>query len=174
MGRWWRRPIDCYDSQRILVHGIVINLWMGSCALSPLIMTSVLRVPERCKHMFMVMMTGDYDHRESSLCDSRGVFWLTSIIHCHYGISNWSHSQIPWCTCSIPHNAPFRAEMCTFLFWMEHCGIWNRCILGFVKMVYYKWECSWRRTYFNMVPLRVELCRYPGTKEALSWDYYLE
>ena len=20
-----------------------------------------------------------------------------------------------------------------FLFWMEHCGIWNRCILGFVK-----------------------------------------
>ena len=27
--------------------------------------------------------------------------------------------------------------MCTFLFWMEHCGILNRCILGFVKLVHY-------------------------------------
>ena len=28
------------------------------------------------------------------------------------------------------HNAQPRTEMCTFLFWMEHCGILNRCILG--------------------------------------------
>ena len=27
--------------------------------------------------------------------------------------------------------------MCTFLFWLEHCGIWNRCILGFVKVIYW-------------------------------------
>ena len=46
---------------------------------------------------------------------------------------NWSNSQIPECTCSISHNAPFR----TFLFIMEHCGIWNRCILRFVKLVYW-------------------------------------
>ena len=44
-------------------------------------------------------------------------------------------SQIPECTCSISHNATFRTEMCTFLFWMLHCGIWNRCILGFVNEV---------------------------------------
>ena len=37
----------------------------------------------------------------------------------------------------ISHNAPFRTEMCTFLFWMEHCGIWSRCILGFVKLIHY-------------------------------------
>ena len=49
---------------------------------------------------------------------------------------NWPHSQIPECTCSISHNAQFRTEMCTFLFWMEHFGIWNRCMLGFVKSVY--------------------------------------
>ena len=42
-------------------------------------------------------------------------------------------SQIPECTCSISHNAPFRTEICTFLFWVEHCGIWNRCIVGFVN-----------------------------------------
>ena len=41
---------------------------------------------------------------------------------------NWPNSQIPEGTCSISHNASFRTEMCTFLFWMEHCGIWNRCI----------------------------------------------
>ena len=39
--------------------------------------------------------------------------------------------QIPECNCSISHNAPFKTEMCTFLFWMGHCRIWNRCILGF-------------------------------------------
>ena len=38
-------------------------------------------------------------------------------------------------TCSISHNSPFRTEMCTFLFWMVHCGIWNRCIVGFVNQV---------------------------------------
>ena len=41
-------------------------------------------------------------------------------------------SLIPEHTCSISHNAPFRTETNTFLFWMEH-GIWNRCILGFVN-----------------------------------------
>ena len=48
-------------------------------------------------------------------------------------LSNRPVSQIPQCTCSISHNAPFRTEMCTFLFWMVHCGIWNRCIVGFVR-----------------------------------------
>ena len=33
-------------------------------------------------------------------------------------------SQIPQCTCHLSHNAPFRRKMCTFLFWMVHCGIW--------------------------------------------------
>ena len=47
-------------------------------------------------------------------------------------------SQIPECTYSIYHNAPFKTEMCTFLFWMEHCGIWNRRILGFVNSVDWK------------------------------------
>ena len=51
---------------------------------------------------------------------------------------NWSNSQIPQCTCSISHNAPYRTEMCTFLFWMVHCGIWNRCIVGVVGLVHCK------------------------------------
>ena len=51
-------------------------------------------------------------------------------------IDNWPNLQIPGCTCSISHNVTFKTEVCTFLFWMLHCGIWNRCILGFVKLVY--------------------------------------
>ena len=47
----------------------------------------------------------------------------------------WTISQIPECTSSISHNALFRTEMWTFLFWIEHCGIWNRCILRFVNSV---------------------------------------
>ena len=53
------------------------------------------------------------------------------LFQCYPG--NRPISQIPECICSISHNAPFSTEMCTFLFWMEHCGIWNRCILGFVN-----------------------------------------
>ena len=28
--------------------------------------------------------------------------------------------------------------MCTFLFWIVHCGIWHRCFMGFVNLVYLK------------------------------------
>ena len=50
-------------------------------------------------------------------------------------VRNWFNSQIPECNCSISHNVPFRTDIRAFLFWMEHCGMWNRCILGFVKLV---------------------------------------
>ena len=41
---------------------------------------------------------------------------------------------MPECTFSLSTNSSFRAEMCTFLFWLEH-WVWNRCILGFVNKV---------------------------------------
>ena len=45
-------------------------------------------------------------------------------------------SQIPECTFSVSHDASFGTNMCKFLFWMQHIGIWNRGIPGFVKLVY--------------------------------------
>ena len=39
--------------------------------------------------------------------------------------NSWPDSQIPECTSVISHYAPFRTEMSTFLFSMEHCGIWH-------------------------------------------------
>ena len=55
------------------------------------------------------------------------------------------------------HNAPFRAEMCTFLFWMEHCGMWKRCIVGFVNWV------NWNHliifcNYGSNDPVRSQFC----------------
>ena len=60
---------------------------------------------------------------------------------------NWPNSQILECTCFVSHNYSFRTEMCTFLFWMEHCGIWTGCILGFVKLVYCRHDESWALTH---------------------------
>ena len=50
--------------------------------------------------------------------------------------------QLTWFTNPRMHlfhipECSIQNRMCTFLFWMEHSGIWNRCILGFVKLVYW-------------------------------------
>ena len=44
-------------------------------------------------------------------------------------------SQILQCTCPTSHNAPFRTEMCTSLFWMVHCGRRDKYIVGSVRLV---------------------------------------
>ena len=46
--------------------------------------------------------------------------------------------QIPQCTWPISHNAPFRTEMCTSLFWMVHCRIWTSALCG--MWVHISWE----------------------------------
>ena len=71
--------------------------------------------------------------------------WCTNVLklkqYCWYHVSyrprqplqwNLPNSQIPECTCFISHNAPFITKR----YWMENCGIWNSCILRFVKLVY--------------------------------------
>ena len=68
-----------------------------------------------CKYIFVC--------RQRSYCS---VIW-SMVHHSH----NWPNSQIPLCT--VSHNASFRTEMCTFLSRMVRCGIWDRCIVGFVN-----------------------------------------
>ena len=54
--------------------------------------------------------------------------------------SNWPISQIPQCIRQISHNATFcnrNVHTCAhFCYKMLHCGMWHRCILGFVRWVY--------------------------------------
>ena len=53
--------------------------------------------------------------------------------------------------------------MCTFLFWMLHCGIWNRCILRFVKQSL-NWPNSqipeWTCSISHNAPFRTEMCTF--------------
>ena len=76
-------------------------------------------------------------------------------------------SQFPDCTCSISHNVPFRTEMFTFLFWMEHCGIWNRCILGFVNEV--NWQTTITKIKFFIYFIPID----PITKCCISIQIYV-
>ena len=80
--------------------------------------------------------------------------------------SIWPISQNPECTYSISHNAPFRTEKSTFLFWMEHCGIWNRYILGFVKLFY--WISSLILTHTSLEMLALTLF-----KNIFPWKFIL-
>ena len=50
--------------------------------------------------------------------------------------SNRLISQIPQCIRQISHNAPFRNTCAHFCYEMVHCGMWHRCILGFVRWVH--------------------------------------
>ena len=112
---------------------------------------------------------------------------------------NWPNSQIPQCTCPISHNAPFGTEMCTFLFWMLYCGIWDRRIEGFVRLVYYHeifichiWPCfkskmghgidlslmqqlqrhqlQWDVCLILSTPHKTYRTRAPATKPGSSWE----
>ena len=78
--------------------------------------------------------------------------------------------QIPECTCPISYNALLRREMCTFLFWMKHRRIGNRCILRFVN--YANCLPCWQRSFLQ----RVRLCHWglsnklPGVNILLPCD----
>ena len=76
------------------------------------------------------------------------------------------HYQIPQCTCLTSHNVPLRTEMDIFLFWMVHYGMWNRCIMWVVDLVYYLLSpalaiCSWHTSHHNARPCYIgSLCTY--------------
>ena len=50
---------------------------------------------------------------------------------------NWPVSRVPQCACWMTCSASSGAEVCTFLFWMVHCGMPGRCAVGWVRLVYH-------------------------------------
>ena len=50
---------------------------------------------------------------------------------------NWPVSRVPQCACWVTCSAPSGAEVCTFLFWMVHCGMPGRCAVELVRLVYH-------------------------------------
>ena len=63
----------------------------------------------------------------------KSVQWCHCLLIIFRHIINRPNSQIPQGSCPISHNAPFRTEMNTFLFWMVYCGIWDSCVVRFGK-----------------------------------------
>ena len=60
---------------------------------------------------------------------------LTCYCIIHWHCPNRLISQTPQCTCLISHNVPLRKEMCTFLFWIVHWGMWDKCMVGLMTLV---------------------------------------
>ena len=92
------------------------------------------------------------------------VYFSWSVIYDMLLLSHLVHnrpiSQIPQCIRKISHNATFcnrNVHTCThFCYQMLHCGIWHRCILGFVIWVYswdglYVWNTG--RNYLTHWPV---------------------
>ena len=56
-----------------------------------------------------------------------------------YDGSNWPNFEIPTCTCSTSHNASSKTDICIYRFWMERCGLWNRCMLYITMTLQWVW-----------------------------------
>ena len=67
-------------------------------------------------------------------------------------------SQIPQCTGPIYHNTTFRTEMCTFLFWMVFCGIWDNAMWDCLDLLWVfciGWRYFKEVRYSHMAPWRI-------------------
>ena len=84
-------------------------------------------------------------------------------------LHDWPNSQIPRCTSCISHNAPFRTEMCTFLFWMVHCGICKRCIVGFVRLVY----CQQQTDFTNPTMCLFHILQYTPFRTMCTFLFWM-
>ena len=70
-----------------------------------------------------------------------GKFWICLIVRNPVAVTDQSYefhnAPIPYPT--IHHNG---AEMCTFLFQNGVLWIWDRCMVGVVRFVYYTTDCA--------------------------------
>ena len=86
-------------------------------------------------------------------------WWLkdirSALIWCNRPIS-----QIPQCTSPISHNALFRTEMCTFLFWMMHCGISNIYIHIYIYERPYSQIPKFNCPISNNALFRTQMCTF--------------
>ena len=70
----------------------------------------------------------------------------------------------PQCNCPITHNTAFRTELCTFLFWMVHCGVWEGAL----------WDL-WDRPDINLTWLSIVVVddMGPDVQMAPYWFFTL-
>ena len=115
---WWPGAISYWNTYRyrdgqVQVPCIYVYIHMGG-------------VTELQLSCYLVLLSSDSKTRLTRQPQFR------DLTHIHTGLPHHNRPllQAPQCTCLISHNAPFRTEIWIFLFWIVHCGIWDRFIVG--------------------------------------------
>ena len=85
-------------------------------------------------------------------------------------VSQWTKFTNPTMSCHISHNAPFRTEMFTFLFWMVHYGVWNRSIVGFRRLVYW-YHCQRKHRWYIRVNINANALLKASTHSCVTAQY---
>ena len=102
----------------------------------------------------------------------------TSIVRCECESCDRGRSydgpilQTPQSTWHKSHNAAFRKEFCTLLFWMVHSGIWDRCIVGFVFFsMHHQCVVPSFHIFLHHTPGACR-CREAGMATDHAWSYH--
>ena len=61
-----------------------------------------------------------------------------------------SNSQFPQCICHIPQYTTLEQKCVHFCSKVVHCGIWDRCTVGFVKSILTTYFCLKQRTHIQL------------------------
>ena len=92
-----------------------------------------LRVTDLCAGNPPV--TGEFPAQKASNAENVSIWWRH---HVQYlTLNELTNSRVTQCVCWMTCSAPSGAEVCTFLFWMVHCGMPGRCAVGWVRLVYH-------------------------------------
>ena len=86
--------------------------------------------------VFFVASCGAYTHIRQGCCTgTEAIGWHLPLYQWRYGrIVQFHKSKNALVSYPTMRHSEQKCAR-TFLFWMERCGIWNRCILGFVNKV---------------------------------------
>ena len=109
---------------QLMVKSTILNNLQWNCYKS----TTIFRQDNTFKNMAAILSRPQY---------------VNTITRCTY-MYHESNSHVPKCICPISHNEPIKTATLKFLFWIAQCGIWDKYIVGFVRLV------NWR----NYSPFR--------------------
>ena len=162
-----KRQRNC-ESARLCKWLLVIFCGNFHRSREPIILYSTARI--HCKRSFPNHILTNQSQRRwrqpievrvSQLTNSPAATWLAlKAVYRGSAMGYRLNSQIPQCTCPISHNAQFRTEMCTFLFWMVHYGICDWCIRGFVRLVNCEGFEDYETCHNGTIYIYIYICIY--------------
>ena len=120
------------------LYTVFIRAWPTSCCTSSA--TWLNGSGRRCtiwpRCSSTVSTTGSWRHRRPANNTHRQMMSPSTKWTTPGGSTAWISSRWIWqCTCPISHNTPlWNRKLCSKV---VYCGIWDRCIVGFVQFVFF-------------------------------------